>query len=144
MQYPPERAADHRIVDRRTHDSAPSTERLSAALPPSIIRWSAVLTEASGSISVVSAHDKHCVTDDNQVVVGRRLLSTIELACTGVAHKARAALSGLSGQRGMAAGAAFAYLSSGRRSGPSDLFAPPVTQMYHTLYSRNQPTPLPP
>ena len=35
--------------------------------------------------------------------------STIELACTGVAHKARAALSGLSVGGGMAAGAAFAH-----------------------------------
>ena len=32
--------------------------------------------------------------------------STIELACTGVTHKARAALSGLSGRRHVAAGAA--------------------------------------
>ena len=43
-----------------------------------------------------------CVTVDGTVRGGLRTSavdSTIELVCTGVAHKARAALSGLSGQR---------------------------------------------
>ena len=50
------------------------------------------------------------------------------IACTGVTHKARAALFGLSGRRhGRAAGAAFADpASSGRRSGLSDLPDPIV------------------
>ena len=42
-------------------------------------------------------------------VVSSAVDSTIKLACTGVAHKARAALSGLSGRQHGAAGAAFAH-----------------------------------
>ena len=83
----------------------------------------------------------------------------IELACTGVAHKARAALSGLSGRR-HGRWCRIRAPSSGRRSGPSDLFAQTVTQMSDiftqraecstvrirvrfaqscAIYSRNQP-----
>ena len=59
--------------------------------------------------------------------------STIELACTGVAHKARAALSLASvGQRHPrhgAPGAAFAHpRAADAGSAPSDLFQPYVTQ----------------
>ena len=52
--------------------------------------------------------------------------STIKPACTGVAHKARAALSGLSGRR-HGRWCRIRAPSSGRRSGPSDLFEPYVT-----------------
>ena len=49
------------------------------------------------------------VTVDGKVVIGRRLHNRAgDLACAGIAHKARAALSGLVGG-GMAAGAAFAH-----------------------------------
>ena len=75
----------------------------------------------------VSANDKHCVTVDGKVVVGRRLHHPIdiELACTCASpttHKARAALFGLSATvgSGMAAGAASRTLQS-------DLFDPNVT-----------------
>ena len=69
--------------------------------------------------------------------------STIKLACTGVAHKARAVLSSLSGQRHVAAGAAFggqrASVECGT-SAPSDqhLFQPDhiVTQMSELLMQR--------
>ena len=56
--------------------------------------------------------------------------STIELACTGVTHKARAALSGLSGRR-HGRWCRIRAPSSARTSEPSDLFDPNVTQMYH-------------
>ena len=52
--------------------------------------------------------------------------STIELACTGVAHKARAALSGLSGRR-HGRWCRIRAPSSARTSEPSDLFDPNVT-----------------
>ena len=55
--------------------------------------------------------------------------STIELACTGVAHKARAALSGLSGQRHGRRCRAFGRSVECGTSAPSDLFQPYVTQM---------------
>ena len=61
--------------------------------------------------------------------------STIELACTGVAHKARAALSGLSGRR-HGRWCRIRAPSSARTSEPSDLFAQNVTQMYHILTQR--------
>ena len=57
---------------------------------------------------------------------------TIELVCTGLAHKARAALSGLSGRR-HGRWCRVRAPSSGRRSGPSELFQPYVTQMYILL-----------
>ena len=54
--------------------------------------------------------------------------STIELACTGVAHKARAALSGLSGQRYGRRCRIRAASSAGRRGRPmTDLFQPATT-----------------
>ena len=76
-------------------------------------------------------------------VVSSAVDSTIKLACTGVAHKARAALSSLSGQRHVAAGAAFggqrASVECGT-SAPSDqhLFQPDhiVTQMSELLMQR--------
>ena len=58
--------------------------------------------------------------------------SAVELACTGLAHKARAALSGLSGRR-HGRWCRVRAPSSGRRSGPSELFQPYVTQMYILL-----------
>ena len=61
--------------------------------------------------------------------------STIELACTGVAHKARAALSGLSGRR-HGRWCRIRAPSSARTSEPSDLFDPNVTQMCHILTQR--------
>ena len=48
--------------------------------------------------------------------------------CTGLAHKARSALSGLSGRR-HGRWYRIRAPSSGRRSGPSDLFDPSVTQI---------------
>ena len=61
--------------------------------------------------------------------------STIELACTGVAHKARAALSGLSGRR-HGRWCRIRAPSSARTSEPSDLFDPSVTQMCHIFTQR--------
>ena len=60
-------------------------------------------------VSAVSADDKHCVTVDDKVVD-----PAIELAWTGLAHKARAApslplASGSAVGGGMAAGAAFVH-----------------------------------
>ena len=52
--------------------------------------------------------------------------STIELVCTGVTHKARAALSGLSGRR-HGRWCRIRAPSSARTSEPSDLFEPNVT-----------------
>ena len=57
------------------------------------------------------------------------VVDAVELACAGIAHKARAKPSLASVGGGMAAGAVCAP-SSGRPSGPSDLFQPHVTQMY--------------
>ena len=73
----------------------------------------------------VSADDKHCVTVDGKVVVGRRLhhrAGVVHRGGSGVTHKARAALSGLSGRR-HGRWCRIRAPSSGRRSGPSDLFA---------------------
>ena len=61
--------------------------------------------------------------------------SAVELACTRLAHKARAALSGLSGLR-HGRWCRVRAPSSGRRSGPSELFQPYVTHMYHLLMQR--------
>ena len=63
------------------------------------------------------------------------VVDAIELACAGVAHKARAALSGLSGRR-HGHWCRVRAPSSGRRSGPSDFFQPFVTQMSHILTQR--------
>ena len=52
--------------------------------------------------------------------------STIKLACTGVTHKARAALSGLSGRRQDGRWCRIRAPSSARTSEPSDLFEPNV------------------
>ena len=104
----------------------------------------------------ISADDKHCVTVEAKVVgrrpssgavVGRRLQhSTIELACTGLASttgtrpeaEQPSLHSGLSVGGGMAAGGwcRVRAPSSGRHSGPFDLFAPNVTHMYHVLTQR--------
>ena len=62
----------------------------------------------------------------------------IKLVCTGIAHKARGALSGLSGRR-HGRWCRVRAPSSARTSEPSDLFAPPVTKIC-TIYSHNQPT----
>ena len=92
----------------------------------------------------VSADDKHCVTVDGKVVVGRRLhhrAGSWVLACTGVTspirpeRRGRAALSGLNGRR-HGRWSRIRALSSGRRSGPSDLFDPSVTQMYDIFTQR--------
>ena len=65
--------------------------------------------------------------------------STIELACTGLAHKARAALSGLSGQR-HGRWCRVCAPSSGRRSGPSDAFCAICNANEKcNIYSRNEP-----
>ena len=75
-----------------------------------------------------------CVTVEGKVVVGRRL-HHIELACTGVAHKARAALFWPQWA------AAWLLVPHSRTLVPRAadarvrpiFFAPNVTQMYHIL-----------
>ena len=66
------------------------------------------------------------------------VVDAVELACTGIAHKARAALSGLSGRR-HGRWCRVRAPSSGRPSGPSDLFQPYVTQMYEPFDLCNTP-----
>ena len=107
------RAADHRIVDRRTQ-----WHPLSAFIM-NPMAWSA--QEGPSSMLWVSADDNIVVTVDGEVVVGRRRRRPVELACTGLTHKARAALSGLSGRR-HGRWCRVRAPSSGRRSGPSDFF----------------------
>ena len=99
-------AADHPIVHGRTQ-----SHRRQTFASPSRVRWS-------------SAVD-----------------STIELACTGVTHTVRPeqpslVTRGLSGRR-HGRWYRIRVPSSGRcsASGPSDLFAPNVTQMYHIQYA---------
>ena len=95
----------------------------------------------------VSANDKHLrqLTVDGKVVVGRRLRHRAGVH-TGVAHKARAALSGLRAQWA----AAWPLVPHSRHPHSRTLERPTlgvrpiflrrnVTQMYHT-YSRNQPS----
>ena len=133
LSTPPGRAAEL----SRVHRPRPQGQSSRAALSGLTLsgrrhgRWCRVLAPSSGRRSGPSELFNLFVTQMYHV----RMTHTTSR--TGLTHKARAALSGLSGLR-HGCWCRVRAPSSGRRSGPSELFNLFVTLMSHIL-TRNEP-----